>query len=247
MKNILKTTIFAFLLVALGSCENDIEAVATKQEGAKLLAPATGTEIVLAQSKENDIATTLVWDYSNFGVETSPTYVVEFAIAGTKFQKSFVAGTTPERFISWTQKELNTVLLDNGFKPFIQSSIDVRILAQLGTSTNALKQYSNSITLKVTPYPAWDDWGIIGDATPNGWDSDTDLVYDAANKKYTYEGKLKVGEYKFRKDNDWAVNRGDNGGDGTLEQGGANIKITVEGNYLITIDFKKDTYTVVKK
>ena len=152
MKNILRSSIFAFLLIALGSCENDIEAVATPQSGAKLLTPATGTELVLLQSKEDEIATTLVWDYSDFGIETAATYTVEIAKAGTDFAAPIAAGTTTNRFLSWSVKELNGVLSANGFKPFVQSSIDIRIVAQLGTAANALKQYSNVITLKVTVY-----------------------------------------------------------------------------------------------
>ena len=45
---------------------------------------------------------------------------------------------------------------------------------------------------------------------------------------------LVAGEIKFRLNNDWAVNYGDNGNDGTLEDGGANIPITDAANYKVT-------------
>ena len=44
------------------------------------------------------------------------------------------------------------------------------------------------------------------------------------------------GEIKFRANNDWGVNYGDNGGDGTLELNGGNIPSTA-GTYNIELDF----------
>jgi starch-binding outer membrane protein SusE/F len=152
MKNILKSAILALMLVVLGSCENDIEAVATNQAGPQLLTPASGVELELLEVNQDNVATTLVWDYTNFGVNTAATYTVEIAEAGTNFQTPIPAGSTAERFISWTVKDLSELLIDNGFAPDVQSSIDVRVVAKLGTSTNALMQYSNIVTLKVTPY-----------------------------------------------------------------------------------------------
>jgi len=152
MKKILKITIFAFLLIALGSCENDIEAVATMKSGAKLLTPATGTEFVLLEANQDNVVTTLVWDTSDYGVEAAASYTVEIAKAGTDFKTPIAAGTTAGRFLSWTVKELNELLTKEGFDPGVQSSIDVRIVSQLGTSTNAIKQASNVVTLKVTTY-----------------------------------------------------------------------------------------------
>jgi hypothetical protein len=43
---------------------------------------------------------------------------------------------------------------------------------------------SNSYTMKVTPYPAWPNWGIIGSATITGWDSDTNLDYNFKYKNH---------------------------------------------------------------
>lgn len=51
-------------------------------------------------------------------------------------------------------------------------------------------------------------WGVIGAATPQGWNSETpltDMVYDPANYTVTYKGivVLTPGEYKFRYSGDW--------------------------------------------
>jgi hypothetical protein len=57
------------------------------------------------------------------------------------------------------------------------------------------------------------------------------------------------GEIKFRINNDWGVNYGDTGLDGTLDQDGDNIP-SVAGNYDIELDFTNPdapTYTITAK
>jgi starch-binding outer membrane protein SusE/F len=257
MKNILKTTIFAFLLVALGSCENDIEAVATKQAGAKLLTPASGTELVLLETNQDDVATTLVWDYSDFGVETAASYTVEIAKAGTDFKTPIAAGTTTERFLTWTVKELNDVLIKAGFTPAVQSSIEVRIAAKLGTSTNAIQQYSNVITLKVTPYTgllAYDktDWFLIGAAVKGGWDNNADtdhqpMFRDGKNaNKYSFIGYFLAGEFKLISvKGSWASQVGKaSATEIEIKDNAGAFVIATAGYYKFTFDTTAKTYTL---
>ena len=93
----------------------------------------------------------------------------------------------------------------------------------------------------VTPVKAW---GLVGDATPNGWDGpDQAFRPDLAKEgMWTLTGvKLKVGEFKVRADNKWDTNYGDDGANGSLELNGANIKVAGAGNYDITLDFTNAT------
>ena len=92
------------------------------------------------------------------------------------------------------------------------------------------------------------DWGVIGDATPTGWGSDTDMTYSTVTNKLTVTLDLVPGGWKFRANNDWPINMGDTGADGKLEYGGDNISVAVGGNYTITLDLSKAvyTYTIVK-
>lgn len=85
-------------------------------------------------------------------------------------------------------------------------------------------------------------WGVIGDAT-GSWENDQDMTYDPNNKVWTITLDLTAGEMKFRANDDWAINYGDNGADGTLEQDGANIAIDSGGNYTIELDLSDDPYT----
>lgn len=87
------------------------------------------------------------------------------------------------------------------------------------------------------------DWGIIGSATPTGWDGDTDLVYDPATGTLKVTLDLAEGEIKFRANDDWAVNLGDNNTDGSLEYDGTNIPVTEAGKYQIELILNQAVYT----
>ncbi len=88
------------------------------------------------------------------------------------------------------------------------------------------------------------NWGIIGSATPTGWDSDTKMKFDAATKTWVIEIDLKAGEIKFRANDDWAINYGDKNADGILDtQNDNNIKIASAGKYKITMKLGTPDYT----
>lgn len=248
MKNIYKLLI-AFTSILTISCTDTVSdrEVVTTSTAPVLVAPVTGLTIALDKSKPNDLATTVVWNYAAYnGTATVINYSIEFAPAGTKFASPKVIATSSDRFKNFTVGELNTAALDAGFAPFIESAIDVRIKATVGT-TQSIPQTSNFYTIKLTPYPAWPDWGIIGSATPTGWDSDTNLNYDLSTKTYSITMNMIVGEFKFRLDNGWGTNFGDDGNDLSLDANGANIPITVAGTYKLTIDFNAKKYTITKQ
>lgn len=94
-------------------------------------------------------------------------------------------------------------------------------------------------------------WGLVGSAY-NNWGATPDAQFTRDWSRpfddiwILRDVDLLAGEYKFRANNDWAVNYGDNGADGTLELGGANI-VSVAGTYTITLDFSdpaNPVYTV---
>jgi len=92
------------------------------------------------------------------------------------------------------------------------------------------------------------DWGVIGSATAGGWDSDQNMTYDPATGEWSAMLDLTAAEIKFRANDDWAINYGDDGADGKLEAGGANIAIPEAGTYIITMKLGTPdyTYTVVR-
>ena len=91
-------------------------------------------------------------------------------------------------------------------------------------------------------------WGLIGDATPGGWDTDTPMVYNPDTQLWTVTLDLSANDIKFRANGGWDLNYGSNDGNGKLQPNGANIHIAVAGNYTITLDLSHTVYryTVTK-
>lgn len=95
------------------------------------------------------------------------------------------------------------------------------IKANLGTMT-----YSLTLT----------KWGVIGDASPNGWNDETALTYNPALAVWTGGMPLTVAAMKFRANHSWDYNYGSDLADGTLSAGGANIPVSLAADYAITLD-----------
>lgn len=89
-------------------------------------------------------------------------------------------------------------------------------------------------------------WGVIGDATPTGWDADTKMVYDPATLTLKVDLTLIDGVIKFRANDAWDDNFGmpkDGAITDPLVSGGENIPVKA-GNYTIELDLSTSIYTV---
>ncbi|PIB34803.1 hypothetical protein BFP72_04985 [Reichenbachiella sp. 5M10] len=102
---------------------------------------------------------------------------------------------------------------------------------------------TDAMTIEMTKT---DDWGLIGSATPGGWDNDTDLLYNGQLRVWEITVDLIEGEFKIRANDEWVSDYGDDNGDGTLEAGGANIAVSEAGNYTLQFDLTGLTYTMTK-
>jgi len=87
------------------------------------------------------------------------------------------------------------------------------------------------------------DWGLIGSSTPTGWDSDTDMVYDAGSGTLKLTVDLIPGFIKFRANDAWDINLGDDGGNRIMEYGGADIAVAEAGNYTVELILNQANYT----
>ncbi|HMQ08403.1 MAG TPA: RagB/SusD family nutrient uptake outer membrane protein [Saprospiraceae bacterium] len=87
------------------------------------------------------------------------------------------------------------------------------------------------------------EWGIIGSATPLGWDASTNMTYNPAEGAWEITIGLVAGELKFRANQDWGINFGDNGPNSLLDYDGANIAIPANGNYAIKLYLGVPYYT----
>lgn len=99
----------------------------------------------------------------------------------------------------------------------------------------------NTMTYTVTKTT----WSILGDATPGGWDTDTELSYDPAKNVWEVKADLKPGSFKFRANKAWVIDFGLDS-EGKLaysdhpvfgyDSSIVNIGVSTSGNYTITLD-----------
>ena len=86
-------------------------------------------------------------------------------------------------------------------------------------------------TYTLTPFTI----GIIGNATPTGWDSDTDMTYNPEERCWELKNvTLSDGEMKFRHKNDWSLSWGGEL-DNLTTQNGPNIAVAA-GTYDIKLE-----------
>ncbi|SDY02883.1 SusE outer membrane protein [Lutibacter oricola] len=131
----------------------------------------------------------------------------------------------------WTENYGDTGMdgtLDNAGDNITVSAGSYKITINLDALTWEMEEYT---------------WGLVGSATPNGWDGpDFKLEYNSYQDNWVGMVTLTDGEFKFRFNNDWGLNYGDTGFDGSLETGGDNIAVSA-GHYLVTFDLNNLTYT----
>ncbi len=247
MKRINKNIFFllSFFLI-LGACEK--KELVTINPDAKPQVNLSTNNLVLDENTPDATALTVSWTEPDFGYQAAPAYSVLIDLANGDFSNPvvFPAGTALQK--SFTHAELNAKLLTLGVEAGTPTDVKIKVEVKL---SQQVKIYSDPVTLTVTAYSSYLDlstnWGIVGSATPGGWGNPDfpDLpLYKTGTPGIlvAYVG-LQTGDIKFRLDNSWTVNYGDNGNDGTLEQDGANIPVT-EGVYKITVDTNALTYTI---
>ncbi len=105
------------------------------------------------------------------------------------------------------------------------------------------------LTYDIQPYMI----GVVGSATPNGWNTpDQKMDYDFDTKTWNITLDLTADEIKFRLNDGWAWNLGlADGSDTDLVHDGANIPIPEAGNYTIVLsvsDYDNEiaTFTMTK-
>ena len=119
----------------------------------------------------------------------------------------------------------------NGNLVFDGNNVSVPVMGSYNITVNL-----NDMTWMAMPY----SFGIIGTATPGGWDNDTDMTYNYQEGYWEYTGNLIAGALKFRLNDAWTVNYGSpNNTDfiAYLDDPGAH-SVESAGNYHVT--FKID-------
>jgi starch-binding outer membrane protein SusE/F len=114
-----------------------------------------------------------------------------------------------------------------------------------GTGNYKLVADLNANTLVFAPF----SWGLVGDApVGSNWEVGKDIAmrYENGKQIWTVTADMLAGKFKFRLNNDWGNNFGDDGDNGSLESGGADIVNTVAGTYKFELDLINKTYKKTK-
>nr|WP_293844626.1 SusE domain-containing protein [uncultured Arsenicibacter sp.] len=242
-----KLLLLVAALPVLWSCEKD-EIKATLNPGVVPVISVSSQNVVLTKENAAQDVLTVKWSQPDYGFQAASAYTVLVDKKGGDFTNavSFVVGSNLQKVFK--ASELNPALLKLGLKAATAGDIDIRVQSVLGPKTTLSSAVSS---IKATPYLDKLDlsstWGVVGSATTNGWNG-PDMPFYKSDKANVYVAYvyLAVGEIKIRQDNKWDVNYGDDGANGTLEAGGANIAVKTAGNYKITFDQGALKYTIEK-
>lgn len=243
MKRInIKYGFLAILAIALLSCEDDLDSAKLNSD-ATIEASASDDDIVLTDEMVGTDVLTISWPAPDYGFEASPAYTI-YMSKNADFSESKIIALGTSTSKTFKSEELNAILLNLKYEPDEAGVVNIKVNGKLGTYETIV---SEAFTIDVTPYTSFLDlstvWGVVGSGY-NNWGQFPDAPFfttSTADVIVAYV-TLKDGEIKFRQNNDWAVNVGDNGADGTTEGGGANIVVTA-GTYKITFNPVANTYT----
>lgn len=263
MKNWLSQLVgLCSLLFVFSACEKD-ETQATLTPSNMPTLSASANTIVLTQANETQNAVTFTWTPVSSlawgNVETEKykpaiSYSLQVAKPGTNFAYATTAvidaGAGPTTTVKVA--DLNTALGTLGLAPNVAAQVEVRLRATYAANSPL---YSPVVPLTVTPYkvclaPAGEGtWSIIGPAGVD-WNTDVPLTYNCDTKTYNVTRALNAGEFKFRKNNDWATNYGANARNPTgptpLVKDGSNIVVPAAGVYTIAFNLTNLTYTLTQ-
>ncbi len=240
MNKINKLVVLFLSLLAFMACDEKEEHLLINENDIKSEITLSAENVVLEKGVEVPDALTVNMSKPTFNVDVVAEYKIILSV-GEMSKKIAVSGDALSKVFS--SLELNKLVLDLGAEPEKETAVTVKGMVKLG----ATEVFTAEKTVMVTPYAMKLDltttWGVVGSATPNGWDGpDLPFYKNTENaEEYVAYVTLMDGEIKFRENNDWGNNYG--GQDGVLSAGGSNIPVTA-GTYKITINLTALTYSI---
>ena len=90
------------------------------------------------------------------------------------------------------------------------------------------------------------DWGLVGDATVNGWDGPDMKMYETSANVFELYASLLGNHLRFRFNEDWTENYGDDEADGTLDFAGEIIAVPGDGVYHVVLNLNSLTYSLTE-
>jgi hypothetical protein len=169
------------------------------------------TKINTSAANSLNVGAVFTWNTAFNGYSGVKTYQFQYAVhavTGTSFANPTT--TTVTGFSqSFTQNELNNIALGYGTAVGSAGYVDFRVKA---TDEQGTVLYSNAVTDTIGTYAPYNSIGIIGDATPGGWNTDVDLYRpDPVNSPTNWTVVVYLiggNSAKFRADDAWVTSWG---------------------------------------
>ena len=266
MKYLLKLGMLLLVVLAFTAC-NKVADLPNYGSGNALELKASSSAIAPAPADSNSVALTINWTDPKYPTKNpnGVKYVIQIDSAGRQLSKAHTITVNDTTQYAFTAKYLNGVLLDYGFQFNKPYSVDIRVISSYENNND--QQYSNIVTIKMTPYkvppkvqlPPTDNLYLVGSASVGGWNvpvPDPSQVFSRLDET-TYAGifYLTQGEYlvlptNTNYDNKYSIaNKSLPGVDVAGSFGlGLNDNFqspAASGWYKITLDFQTGKYTVV--
>lgn len=245
--------LFFSSLLALACAEEEVGPVLMDSdsfEAPSIINETTRPSEVFALEDFPETYEVLQWERTNYGgINLSTTYVVE--IDKTEdFDAPKTLMTTSADSALITVENINNAMISLGLPPFEEATAYIRLKSTVNGTTDTLYTdalYSGVITRSATTFQSSEcgkfcTIGIIGSATPGGWDTDTDMRLADATRVdksiWTTIIFLTGGnQVKFRASDAWTDNWGGTSfPSGTGAAGGADITVNASGYYKVTFN-----------
>ena len=249
-------TVFIILTgTFLSSCQDELQKPILSNPS-EFVAPvlnnaaASSESLVVTEEILSELFEDFTWNEADYGVQLPLNYNIQISLT-EDFAESFNLVSTPLASSELSVDAFNKVVLEAGATPEIDNIIYIRVESEV-KGVDLEKLHSNVITRTINPFSTsncgvYCSMAIIGDATPGGWDVDTDMWLSDITKidkdTWTITLELKDGKLKFRTEDGWTNNWGGSGMTGTGEAGGADIPVTA-GWHKITFNAKTLDYSI---
>ena len=249
-----KLTIIILIIGLAGfySCKKD-ETKATMKAGvAAVLNLSPGTITLLKVNQDELIVYN--WTAADYGVQVVRSYSLQVDRQGNNFKDAVTIGSANSvNTVSVLTSSLNAALLGMEADPAVPDPLQVEFRVQTvvpvyGKDTT----FSNVVAQTITPYYVLVTYPLLGvPGSYQGWNpADSSTVITSLKSNGKYEGYANFPDtgtqFKFTQGPSWDVNWGDDGADGTLNPGGANIVAKEAGYYKLNVDLPGLTYTKLK-
>ncbi|WP_124979385.1 SusE domain-containing protein [Nonlabens xiamenensis] len=240
-------------ITAMISCDDDNEELFTTEPTSDFTFRSTpSASYVLTFDTKDNLAERLLWNDLEFSTPVAVTYEVQASADASNFDNPVVVTSTNETSAALSVERLNEVAASVGLTPFTPGVVAMRVKASLADASME-PQYTDVLSLNVTSYTTESPrlWVPGNYAASSGYgadwspgDANTPFLEAVEFGSTEFEGFIFMDvaspEFKFTPEQDWDEDFGDNGADGTLDAGGANLTVPGPGYYYITVNTDPD-------